>query len=85
MNTKDALKMAAVAIDGLEVIQSMTRIGGDRAADALAAIDRVVASLRDGLGGKASAQAVANEIDALFNGLAANDAAADAALAERFK
>lgn len=84
MTTKDALRMAGLAIDGLEIIQGMTKIGGDRAAAALKAIDKVVTSLRDGLDGVASPQAVANELDALRNSLAENDAAADAALREKF-
>lgn len=82
--TKDALRMAGLAIDGLEIIQGMTKIGGDRAAAALRAIDKVVASLRDGLDGIASPQAVANEIEALRNSLTANDAGVDAALRDKF-
>lgn len=84
MNTKTALQMAGLAIDGLQVIQSMSRVGGDKAAAALAAIDKVVATLRDGLDGKASPQAVTGEIDALFAALVGNDEAADAALKARF-
>lgn len=84
MTTKDALRMAGLAIDGLEIIQGMTKIGGDRAAAALKAIDKVVNSLRDGLDGVASPQAVANELDALRNSLAENDASADTALREKF-
>lgn len=85
MNAKTALSMAALAIDGLEVIQAMTQVGGPGAAAALAAIDKVVKSLKDGLDGVASPQAVANEIDALKASLASNDAAADAELREKFK
>ena len=84
MNTKAALQMASLAIDGLEVIQGITRIGGDTAANALAAIDKIVATLKDGLAGKASPQAVALEIDQLFAAIAGNDAAADSALRDKF-
>lgn len=82
--TKTALKMAEVAIDGLEVIQAMTKIGGDKAAAALQAIDKVVSTLRDGLDGVASPQTVVLELDALRAQLLSNDAAADAALRARF-
>lgn len=84
MTTKSALRMAAVAIDGLEIIQGMTKVGGPRAAAALQAIDKVVSALKDGLDGVASPQAVANEIEALKTLLAENDTAADAALREKF-
>lgn len=84
MKAKDALQAVVIAIDGLQVIQGMTRLGGDKAAAALAAIDKVVASLKDGLDGKASPQAVSGEIDQLFAELVGNDQAADAALKARF-
>lgn len=82
--TKEALKMAAVAIDGLELIQGMTGVGGDRAAAALRAIDKVVATLRDGIDGKTSPEIVARDLDALRAQLLDNDAEADAALKARF-
>lgn len=82
--TKDALKMAALAIDGLEVIQGLTKIGGDKAAKALEAIDKVVATLRDGLDGHTSPEIVGHELDALRAELLNNDAAADAALRDKF-
>lgn len=82
--TKDALKMAELAIDGLELIQGLTRIGGDKAAAALRAIDKVVSTLHDGMDGKTTPDIVAHELDALRADLLNNDADADAALRERF-
>lgn len=82
--TKDALKMAGLAIDGLELIQSLTGVGGDKAAAALRSIDKVVASLRDGLDGKTTPDVVAHELDALRASLLNNDDAADAALRDKF-
>lgn len=85
MNAKQALAMAGLAIDGLEVIQAMTRLGGDKAQAALQSIDKVIATLKEGMDGKAPQQAVSGEIDALFIALAGNDEAADQALLARFK
>lgn len=84
MNTKDALKMIGVALDGLDVIQGITRVGGLEASKALATIGKVVSTLQEGMSGRASAQAVSAEIDELFASLASNDAAADEALREKF-
>ncbi len=84
MNARDALRMIGVAVDGLDVIQGITGIGGLPADKALAAIGKVVATLREGMNGKASAQAVSAEIDALFQSLAGNDERADADLKEKF-
>jgi hypothetical protein len=84
MNAKTALQMAGLAIDGLEVLQAMTKVGGDKAEAALQAIDKVIATLKEGMDGKASPQAVSGEIDALFLALAGNDEAADQALRTKF-
>ena len=82
--TKKALRMAEVAIDGLEVIQGMTKVGGDKAADALRAIGAVIDVLQEGFDGKATSDDVANQLDVLRAELLNNDAAADAALKARF-
>lgn len=84
MNAKDALKMLGVVVDGVQVIQGMTKVGGDRAEAALAAIDKIVSTLRQGIDGVATPQAVAIEIEALRASLVENDAAADVALREKF-
>ncbi len=84
VTTKQALKMAGVAIDGLAVIQGLSKVGGDKAAAALSAIGTVVETLQDGLAGKATPEVVAGDIAALVKRISDNDAAADAALAARF-
>lgn len=80
---KDALRMAAIAIDGLEVIQSLTQVGGPSATAALAAIDKIVSALRDGFDGKTAPEIVAHEIKALHATLAADDAEADEIIRKR--
>lgn len=82
---KDALKMAGLAVDGLELIQGLTGVGGLPAAKALQAIDKVVKTLRDGMEGKTSPEIVARDLDSLRAELLNNDAAADAALREKFE
>ncbi len=84
MNAKDALRMAGLAIDALAMIQSYSRIGGASAAGALATIDAIVTAVRDGLDGKASPDQVATDLQALYTGIEANDAAADTALDRKF-
>lgn len=84
MTTKAALQMFGVVIDGLDVIQGITRVGGMDATKALATIGKVVSTLQEGMNGRASAQAVSAEIDQLFVDLAQNDASADEALKEKF-
>lgn len=84
MKTKDALRMAGMTIDALSLIQHYSRIGGDSAAGALATIDAIVTTLRDGLDGKTTPDEVAIDLQALYTGIAANDAAADTALDRKF-
>lgn len=83
-HTKEALKMAAIAIDGLEMIQGLTRFGGPGATAALATISNIVGTLQHGLDGKTTPDAVASELDALRAQLLNNDDAADAELREKF-
>lgn len=84
-HTKDALKVAGYAIDALQLIQSLTKVGGDKAAKALEAIDKVVATVNDGLDGRTSPEIVARDLDALRAALLNNDAEADRELREKFE
>lgn len=68
MTTRDALKVAELTLDGLEILKGLAPVGS--------AIARVVETLLDGAHGKASPQAVAGELDELRTAIAANDAAA---------
>lgn len=83
-HTKDALKMASLAIDSLETIQRLTQFGGGGATAALASISHLVGILQHGLEGKATPLDVYREIGALRARIGDNDAAADAALAAKF-
>lgn len=82
--TKDALRIAGIAIDALQMIQGLTKVGGDKAAAALEAIDKVVTSVNDGVAGNTSPELVERDLDALRAELLNNDAAIDARLRERF-
>lgn len=82
---RKALKMAEVALDGLDFIETLTHVGGDKAEAALKVAHATIAALKDGFAGKLDPQAVIAQIDTLRDGLKANDDAADKALAERFK
>ena len=84
MNIKDALRMAALGVDGLQLIQNLTSVGGDKAEAALKAIDAIVQSLQDGFDGTTTPDVVATELDVLRTRLAQNDEAALARLRERF-
>lgn len=81
---KDVFRMASIMIDGLEVIQGLTKIGGTRAAEALQAIDKIVLALHDGLDGKTTPDIVESEVKALRQAFATKDAAAEARLRSRF-
>lgn len=83
--TKEALRMAGLAIDALELIQGYTKLGGSKAAVALKTIDAIVTTVRDGLDGKATPDEVAHDLQVLYVGLEANDATADTALDRKFK
>lgn len=82
---RTALKIADVAITGLEMIEKLTNVGGDKAEAALAGVRAAIELLKKGLAGEATPQAVLTQIETLSSDLAANDAAADAAVDAKFK
>ncbi len=81
---QETLKIAATAIDGLEALQHLTKIGGSSAEAALAAVDKLVGVLIGGLDGSVSRADVEAEIAKVRKGLAWNDAAADTAIDKKF-
>lgn len=83
-SAKDALKMLGVALDGLETIQKLTNVGGDRAGEALTAISLVVEALQEGFTGKTSPDVVHAQLKAHQDAIAAGDIAAQAALHDKF-
>ncbi len=82
---KEGLKMAAVAIDSLEVIQGLTQVGGPGMAAALQAINKVIAAVREGLDGKTSPEIVEDNIKSLTAALSDHDAAADEIVRRRIE
>ncbi len=84
MNTKDALRMAVVAIDGIDLIQRLTKFGGAGATSALASISNVAGLLQAGAEGKLTSAEVASELLEMRDRLADNDSAADAELMAKF-
>lgn len=84
MKAKQVLQAIDVAVDALPAIRKMLGVGSSRidagAVAASAALDAVIA----GIDGSASPQEVLTRIEQLRAELAANDAAADAALDAKF-
>lgn len=77
---RNALQVGEVVVGGLEAIEKLTHVGGDKAEHALHAIRSMLIALREGVGGKMSPQAVLTHIESLGAALASNDAAVDAVL-----
>jgi len=81
---KNGLKMFETVVHGLETIQQLASVGGDKTQDALQAIAAIVHALRDGFDGKVTPETVHFEIEALRDRIAANNAAADEKLRRKF-
>lgn len=76
--------VAQLVVAAIETIGKIASVGAEHAPAALAAIRAVIATLREGLDGKLSAQAVLTQIETLQQQLESNDAAAIAELRARF-
>lgn len=74
----------AVLDHGLEIIHGLTKIRGPKADIALAAIGAIVVTLRDGLSGSIAPEIIAADLTVLMKSISDDDAAADAALREKF-
>ena len=81
---EDALKMGAALIAGVATIQKLTQLGGDRASEALTAIALVIETLEEGFAGKTSPDVIMAQFKAHQDALAAGDAAARKAEADKF-
>jgi hypothetical protein len=64
---KNGLKMLGNVVQGLEVIHDLTKLGGDRADQALATIAQVVHVLREGFEGKVPAATVNLELQEMHD------------------
>lgn len=81
---RNYLKMFENALQGLETIQGVTKTGGPGAATALQTIDAIVTSILGGFTGALTPDEVEKQLDDLKAKIAANDAAADAAVDSKF-
>lgn len=75
----DLAEYAEPVIRALQLVQSLTGVGGSGAAAALAAAGAIIKTLEDGIAGQLSAADILAELDKLAPGEAADDAAAAAA------
>lgn len=81
---RTVLQVGETLVGGLEAIEKLTHLGGDRADAALAGIRGVLHSLREGIESKASPQEILAEIESLHAAVAENHADALAELKKRF-
>ena len=80
----DLGKYGEPVIRALELIQSFTGLGGVAAAEGLSAVHAVMHTLEQGVSDQLSAAAILASLDELAPGEAADDAAAQAAIAAKF-
>jgi len=75
----DLAKYAEPVLRALELVQSLTGVGGAGAATALQTVDAILRTLEAGVSSQLSAADIIAELDKLAPGEAADDAAAAAA------
>lgn len=71
-------------VRALELIQSLTGLGGAAAAESLAAVHAVMQTLEQGVADKLDAAGILAELDKLAPGEAADDLAAQAAILAKY-
>ncbi len=81
---RNALTMASVALDGLDFIELLTHVGGDKAEAALKLARSTITALKEGFAGKTDPQLVLAQIQAMHEAIRIDDAAADQALHDKF-
>lgn len=84
-NREEALDLAELAIDGLNAVAHA--VGGATASTAsgvLTVVKVILATLDEGFTGKITPERVREELAKLQRGMAENDAAADAAVDDKF-
>lgn len=84
MSTQETLKTAASVLDGLELLQKITHVGGSTAEATLHAATKIIDVLVDGLHGKLSRTQIDDAIVKFRADLRGNDAAADSRLDAKF-
>lgn len=84
-NKDEALEMAGVAVETLNVIAQI--VGGaasNTAAGVITVVRVILASLQEGFDGKITADQVRKDLKKFANSIDINDAAADSALDKKF-
>jgi len=74
---RQVLQVFDSTLDGLKAIQDLTKIGGDKARDALIMIDAIASALIAGFSGDRPPLDVKREIETLRGRIAATDAEID--------
>lgn len=67
MSDPDIERAREIAIGSLRIIQALTRVGPDKAQDALQTIAAIIVTVQDGLDGSSSPEIVEAELQALVN------------------
>lgn len=80
----DIGKYGEPVVRALELIQSLTGLGGVAAAEGLAAVHAVMQTLEQGVADQLDAAAILAELDKLAPGEAADDLAAQAAILAKY-
>jgi hypothetical protein len=75
MTTSDSLKAVEIALGALKTIRALTRVGPDKAQDALQTINAIIETVQEGLDGKTTPDVVEAELKAL---------AGDTTIADKF-
>lgn len=82
---EDTLSMLSTTLVGLETIQKLTNVGGDKAAEALTAIAAIVDALKEGFEQRTTPDLVLAQLKTHEDALAAGDAAAQQAIHDKAK
>ena len=85
-NVEEAVQQAKLAIDGLNAIANVVAPAKAESAGSIVTIIKVIlTTIQEGFDEKISPERVRDELTKLTGSLVSNDAAADAALANKFK
>ena len=85
-NAEEAIQQAELAIDGLNAIANVVAPAKAESAGSILTIIKVIlTTIQEGFDEKISPERVRDELAKLTGSLVSNDAAADAALADKFK
>ncbi len=80
----DFAKYGQPVLAALAMVQAMTGVGGEEAADGVKAIEAILETLTDGIAGGATPDAILADLGKLEAGTEQDDLKADTELAARF-